>query len=209
MNYYEELIEKIRKLIDEEKYEQADRLIINELEMPYIPKEIEGKLNHLYRELQYLNPVQKRMKDEEIERFLFSDNDHQLLAVSELDHRNLREYIPLCEKYLSSDCFRNARSLLIDSLIAQQIDHIFHCCTGDENISFNPSAMKRVSETFEYGYCLRQIKETFLKEPSKAKLAEQLLYKEFLMALPLVIEEEECDSLTEKIVNFIDKAFDS
>ncbi len=209
MNYYDEVIEKITKLINDEEYEEAGRLIANELEMPYVPKEAEERLHELLDELHYLNPVEKKLSDTKIEQFLFSDNDHQLLAVNELDHRNLREYIPLCQQYLSSDGFANAKALLIDSLIAQQIDHVFSCGKGQEKISFNPSAMKRVNETYSYELCLGKIYENYLKEPSKAKLAEQLLYKEFLMTLPLVIEEKDCDRLTEKIVSFIDQAFNS
>lgn len=209
MNYYDEVIRRITELINDEEYEEAKRLIANELEMPYVPKEAEEKLHELLDELHYLNPVQKELSDTKIEQFMSSDNDHQLLAVNELDHRNLREYIPLCERYLSSDGFANAKALLIDSLIAQQIDHVFTCRKAQEKISFNPSAMKRVNETVSYGKCLGKIYETYLKEPSRAKLAEQLLYKEFLMALPLMIEEGDCDRLTEKIVSFIEQAFNS
>ena len=209
MNYYDEMIDRIKRLIDDEKYDEAGRLIANELEMPYVPKDAEEKLKELYDELCYFRPAQKDLSDKKIEEYLFSDSDHQLLAVNELDHRNLREYIPLCEHYLSSEGFANAKALLIDSLIAQQIDHIFECCKGKEKIRFNPSLMKRVNETDVYRFCLRLIYEAYLKEPSKAKLAEQLLYKEFLMALPLEIEEEDCNRLSQKIIAFIDQAFDS
>ena len=209
MNYYDELIEKIRKLIDDEEYPNADRLITNELEMPYVPKEVEEKLEELRGELNYLNPLEKNLTDEKIESFLLSDNDHQLLAVNELDHRNLREYISLCERYLSSDGFKNAKVLLIDSLIGQQIDNVFHYRTENESMTFNPSLMKRVNETEEYRRCINRIYESYLKEPSKAKLAEQLLYKEFLMALPLQIDGADCEFICEKIIQFSDQALNS
>ncbi|MBR3006717.1 MAG: hypothetical protein IKH68_08690 [Erysipelotrichaceae bacterium] len=49
--------------------------------------------------------------------------------------------------------------------------------------------------------------EYYLKEPSKLKLAQQLLYKELLLFLPQIVDRKESKNLAKKIEEFIDQAF--
>ncbi len=125
MNYYEETEEKIRKLILEKEYEKALRLIENELELSYVPRDFEETLEELLGVIKEETFKVNSLDEEEISSYLFMDESHQLLAVDALDKRNLRDQIPLCQKYLSESDFLNGKALLIDSLIGQQIDHVF------------------------------------------------------------------------------------
>ncbi|MBQ6333450.1 MAG: hypothetical protein IJI46_00030, partial [Erysipelotrichaceae bacterium] len=139
--------------------------------------------------------------------YLFNDPEHQLRAVTELDKRNLRDLIDLCDKYLRSNGFINAKVLLIDSLIRQQIDHRFVYINNDDRYEFNPKDVKKADEAEGYLSAINCLQEYYLKEPSKLLLAEQLLNKEALLALPFNLSYEDGIKIAEKIKNYIDEGF--
>ena len=138
-------------------------------------------------------------------RNLFMDEVHQLMAVDGLNKRNLREYIDLCQKYLSSQGYINAKALLIDSLIRQEINHEFSY--GED--SFNPKEIMRPEESAGFLSGLKAIQERFMKDPSMMRMAEQLLYKEVLLALPKALDHDEGIRVSDKIIEYILKAFES
>lgn len=209
MNYYDEILEKIEGLLAEEKYSVAAEMINDELHAPYVPREIEKRLIELKKRI-VLHPESKNMSDEEITYNLFhGDSDHQLLAVSELNDKNLRNYIDLCSAYLKGDGFINAKVLLIDSLIHQEINHQFLCAKDGNDHLFNPSELTVIEESVSYKTEISLLEEDFLKEPSKLLMAKQLLYKEFILHLPEAYSETEAFELAKKIFNFINDAFGS
>ena len=54
-NYYTEIIEEIKQLLQQEKYDDANFLLRKELEMPYIPQEVEKELKQLQKECTFYN----------------------------------------------------------------------------------------------------------------------------------------------------------
>ena len=48
-NYYDEIIDEIKQLITDGQNDLAYSKILNELNMPYIPSDIEKKLQELYQ----------------------------------------------------------------------------------------------------------------------------------------------------------------
>ncbi len=209
MNYYDEMIDKIERLLKEENYELADRLIADELSVPYVPRDIEEKLHRLKQQI-VRNALPRKITDEELENYLFhGDPQHQLVAVNELNEKNLRQYLTLCERYLCSEGFANAKALLIDSLIRQEIDHLFAFQKEGETISFNPSLYTIIEESEPFLDACRKLSDDFMKEPSKLQLGRQLLYKEFMMKLPDQFDLESALSLEKDIVIYINNAFDS
>ena len=175
MNYYDEIIEKISSLIDEKNYDLADRLISDELAVPYVPREVEEKLYRLKKRIMK-DPVSRIISDEEIEEFLFQgDPQHQLIAVNELNDKNLRQYIGICERYLASEGYANAKALLADSLIRQEIDHLFHFRKGNDIILFRPSLFTVIEASEPFLSASGKLFEDYMKEPSKLQLARQLL----------------------------------
>lgn len=209
MNYYDETLDKIKDLIGNEEYEEAKRLIQNELEVSYVPRDFERKLYELLDIVKEKTFKVKTISDEDIEKYLKMDNDHQIIAVDALDKRNLRNYIDMCSSYLKGDGFINAKVLLIDSLIKQEINHVFEYRKNDEIIKFNPSNIDNIQESEGYISCLNALRERFMKEPSMLYMAEQLLYKEALMALPDILNNKDGILLAGKIEKYICDAFDS
>ena len=207
MNYYDELLSKLDELMDNNHYKEAEKLIDDELSMAYVPKDIESKLKEYKDEVKVYTFRSRSLNDEQIEEYLFNDPEHQLRAVTELDKRNLRDLIDLCDKYLRSNGFINAKVLLIDSLIRQQIDHRFVYINNDDRYEFNPKDVKKADEAEGYLSAINCLQEYYLKEPSKLLLAEQLLNKEVLLALPFNLSYEDGIKIAEKIENYIDGAF--
>lgn len=208
MNYYDETLDKIKDLIDNEEYEEAKRLIQNELEVSYVPRDFETKLYELLDIVREKTFKVKTISDEDIEKYLKMDNDHQIIAVDALDKRNLRDYIDICNTYLKGDGFINAKVLLIDSLIRQEINHVFEYKKNDEIIKFNPSNIENIQESEGYISCLNALRERFMKEPSMLYMAEQLLYKEALMTLPDNLNTNEGLLLSNRIIDYIITSFD-
>lgn len=207
MNYYDELLSKLDELMDNKHYKEAEKLIDDELSMAYVPKDIESKLKEYKDEVKVYTFRSRSLNEEQIEEYLFNDPEHQLRAVTELDKRNLRDLIDLCDKYLRSNGFINAKVLLIDSLIRQQIDHRFVYINNDDRYEFNPKDVKKADEAEGYLSAINCLQEYYLKEPSKLLLAEQLLNKEALLALPFNLSYEDGIKIAEKIENYIDEAF--
>jgi len=204
MNYYDELIEEIRSLLDSGDYLKASSLIENELSMAYVPKDVEQKLKEFKNELNDLTSIIPSISDNDIIEYLKGDSNHQLIGCNELGKRNLRDYIDICNDFLNSNGFINAKALLIDSLIRQEVDYNFSYVNNGSLIKFNPKLLKPIEETLDFNRGVNRLEEFYMKDASKQKLAIELLYKEALLALP-----NEIDSIivTTKIINFIEDAF--
>ncbi|MBR4460999.1 MAG: DUF3196 family protein [Erysipelotrichaceae bacterium] len=209
MNYYEEMIGKIEELLKEKNYESAEKMISDELSVAYVPRDIEKKLYHLKEQI-IKDTSPRKLSDEELEEYLFEgDPDHQLLSVNELNGKNLRQYIDLCQRYFESEGFANAKALLIDSLIRQEISHVFQFKRGEDIISFNPCTYAVIEDSEPFLAASAQISIDYMKEPSKLQLARQLLYKELIMALPDTYSVEQALVIEKNIVAYINNAFDS
>lgn len=204
MNYYDELIEKIENLLSEKEYEEVKTLIISELNLPYVPKDIESKLNSYLSIIKNATYTIKTLSDDEILNYLDDSFDKQLLAVDELSRKNLRDYIDCCDSYLKGSGYANAKALLIDSLIRQEINYNFSFLNDGSLIEFNPSEMNVIEETDDFKDALKILGEYYLKDPSKLQMGTELLYKESLLTLPMQINGK---NVSKKIIDYIDKAF--
>lgn len=209
MNYYDEILEQIEELLKDREYDKARRIIMNELDVAYVPRDFEKKLLEYLQLIRQETYVKQQLSDEMLEGYLFSDEQHQLIAVDELNRRNLRDHLQLCERYLSNDHFPDAAALLMDSLIYQQIDHEFKVLKDGHLFSFVPSRLCRPQDSEGFQSCLEALRKFFMKEPSKCLLAEKLLYKECLLALPEVYDRNKGLLAYQKIARYIDDAFDN
>ena len=206
MNYYDETLEKIENLLKEDKEKEVLDLINDELKQTYIPKDFENKL---YEYLDKIKPqnIVKSISDEEIEEFLYSTNEKQLLAVDALNKRNLRDYIDICNKYLCSDGFINAKVLLVDSLIRQEINEDIKMNNKGIEYEFIPKFLLTIEESDGFISGNKYLNDYYLKEPSKLELAKNLLYKEMILLLPINQDENEGLIIAKKITKYIDDAF--
>lgn len=205
MNYYEETLNKIEELINTNHKDEALEIINEELKQIYIPKDFNEKLISYYNDLKPKS--KKELNDDEIVEYLNNDNEHQLFAVSYLDKKNLRDYIDICNDYLCGKGFINAKVLLIDSLIRQEISEEIKMINEGIEYTFIPKYIWpiEISEGYESG--IKYLNEHYLKEPSKLEIAKSLLFKEAMLILPLNLENSEGIIKAKNIIKYVDDAF--
>ena len=208
MNYYDEILEKIKAYIEKGKYEVADEMISEELDMPYIPEGFDIKLLELRNQIPILDNT-NNLDDEKINSYLYGSIEQQLVAVEVLNNKNLRDYIRIINDYLKSDGFINAKVLLIESLIKQEINEEIEYINAGINYSFIPKYIRLPEESYGYIKALDLLNSRFMKEPSCLEMAKQLLYKECLLALPINYEAEEGKIIASRIEDYIVNAFDN
>ena len=204
MNYYDELLQSIDSLLAEKDYEKAKSLILNELNLPYVPMDIEDKLHSYLYQIKDATYVPKSLSEEDIIGYLDADCEKQLIGVDELGKKNLRDYIDVVSDFLKGDKYVNAKALLIDSLIRQEINYDFEYVNNGSLIVFNPSKLKIVEETDEFKNASDILSDYYLKDPSKLQIGLELIYKECLLALPNKIDSK---AVANKIIKYIDDAF--
>ena len=204
MDYYKELVSNIEKALESKDYELAERLINDELSLLYVPKDISDKLNE-FKQLLPRKDINKSSSEEEIREYLNGDDYHQLVAVDQLNKFNLREYYDLCNEYLKSDGFINAKVLLIESLVRQEISDEYTLRRDGLEYSFIPRYVMLPEESEGYNLALKVLSDYYMKEPSYFLMAKDLLYKECFMALPLSYIKEEAEMLAQNIISYLDK----
>lgn len=205
MNYYDEILAKIEKLIEEDK-NKARALIEEELKQAYIPRDIEEKLLKYQDELKETF-LKKELSDEDIIAYLKDSKEKQLLAVSVLDRKNLREYIDICNDYLKGDGFINAKVLLVDSLIRQEIGDDIYLNKDGLEFNFIPKFQLPIEESDGFLSGNKYLEEHYLKDPSKLQMAKSLLYKELMLQLPINVEDSEGVIIAKDIIEYIEDAF--
>lgn len=204
MNYYDEILNKIENLINNDKYEDARSLLLTELNVPYIPKDIEQKFNEYLQLIKENTFTVKNLSDEDIINYLKLDGTKQFIAIKELNNKNLRDYIDVCEEYLKSNGQKEAQVLLIESLIRQEINYTFKY----NNSFFNPKECLVPEESNGFLKGNELLSDFYFKDPSKLKMAIQLLYKDCILYLPNSYTPEQGEELAKKIENYIEKAFE-
>lgn len=207
MNYYDELLTNIDKLLQQKRYDEAKLMIQNELNLVYIPKDVETKLNEYLSNIKEATYVAKSLSDDEISSFLYDNNEKQLIAVNELDKKNLREYIEICSEYLKKGTFKNSKALLIDSLIRQEVNREFEYVNDSLLLKFNPSLLKPIEKADGFIAASNYLNDVYMKTPSMLKISMDLLYKECILYLPKQANENEGIIFAKKIVKYIDNAF--
>ena len=211
MNYYESTLEKINSLIENEKIDEAMDIIQEELKAPYLPKKFEETIKKIYMDYKPQKyGFRLELSDEDVMEYLKGSSEKQLVAIDQLDKRNLRDYIDICNEYLcSEDAMINAKVLLIDSLIRQEIGEEMKMINEGMEYSFIPKYIVPVTESEGYVAARDYLNDFYMKDPSKARMAVNLLYSQVIMALPLNVNKEEGIYLAEKIVEYIDGSFEA
>ena len=206
MNYYDQILKEIENLIVSKNYDEALDKINEELKAPYIPADVENKLLD-FKSLIPIKNTRESIDDDKIIELLKGDNNSQLYGVSALNEKNLRNYLDIIEEYLCGDGFINAKVLLIDSLIRQEINEYVKMKDNGLEYEFIPKYVMPVEISDGFVGTLDKLNNYYMKEPSKLLLAKDLLYKECILRLPINVDENDIDELFNKVTNFIDESF--
>ena len=211
MNFYDELIEKIEKSINDGDYEDAKNVIYHELMMAYVPGAIEEQLKQFLDRIDSLSePVSDSLSLDKIVDYLKNgDRDHQVAAANALDRLNLREHLDLVENYLTAeDKDDDAKTLIIASLIKQEISTELKLVKEGMEISFIPRYILPVEESDGFIAAQKYFDQYLFKNPSYYNLAIELFLKQAYRSLPINIDEDESSVMADNIIKHIYRLFD-
>ena len=210
-NYYNEVIFKIKELIEDNNITQAKSLLDEELKMPYIPKKYEEELNYLNQTINSLIKLsddEKEISISKIEEYLYGSDEQQVQAVSALFDKNLRQYSDLIQNYLSSKPNRESASLLIDAMIEQQLPNEFTYSVDGVDYTFIPLYLTKPYESDGFVEADKFLQEWISNDnPTLYELSLQMLIHEIYMYLPLSYEEDEGLSLALGILRKLSDLF--
>ena len=207
MDYYTGLLEEIGELIKEGKEKTAKEKILAELSLPYVPRDAEKRLQEILESLP-AEEISHEIPDAKVEEYLFRGPEYQLIAVDLLSKRNLRNELPLCEKFLTWEKGNlYAKVYLADALIRQEIGEEIHMSDETAEYAFIPKYVMVPEESPGFLEGMKVLEDRYLKEPGKLLMGRDLLFKETMLKLPLNLDEEEGEYLAKDIIRYIEDAF--
>ncbi|KEZ19026.1 DUF3196 family protein [Mycoplasma capricolum] len=191
-NYYDQILKKIKELVEKNNLTKALDIINQELEISYIPSDFEKSLYKVKKEIkekQY-HQLNKTYSISEIKSLLNSKNNlDQIVGIKNLININIRLIIDEIKKYLlnTNNVYEN-KSLLLISLSDQQIDQEFEVLK-DKKTSFlvNPKLLN-IKEIYNTYYQVEnQILEIInQKDIFLIQTCKQVLFSYFLYKFPYV-----------------------
>ncbi|KIM14115.1 DUF3196 family protein [Mycoplasma capricolum] len=191
-NYYDQILKKIKELVEKNNLTKALDIINQELEISYIPSDFEKSLYKIKKEIkekQY-HQLNKTYSISEIKALLNSKNNlDQIVGIKNLININIRLIIDEIKKYLLNinNVYEN-KSLLLISLSDQQIDQEFEVLK-DKKTSFlvNPKLLN-IKEIYNTYYQVEnQILEIInQKDIFLIQTCKQVLFSYFLYKFPYV-----------------------
>ncbi len=200
--YYEEIVEEIESEIVKENYSQASYLIQKELDMPYIPEEIESKLKKMKRDIQFYLTEKKDSGEDSLDyllELLKGSAAEQLRAAEGLLNKNLRECISEVKEWFVHDPQPEASALVIEELSRQGIDDEFELNRDGVEYSFYSQDVIPVVEQEGFRVANKYLQDWFIHQPDYYEIAKTLLIHEVYMFLPLSYEKEDGEGLAKAI----------
>jgi hypothetical protein len=104
-NYYEEKISYIESLIKNKKYKKANQEILNELNLPYVPKIYEDIFNSMFEQIKEYseNNFSKTIsKDVAIDYLISNDEKKETIAIELLRKHNLHHDKEIIKKRIET-----------------------------------------------------------------------------------------------------------
>lgn len=205
-NYYQEVLQEIRENIQAEKYEDASFLIRREMEMPYIPPDVEKELRHLEGEVRFGRSEKAEEHEVSMETLLHQLKgrpESQLTAADALRSRNLRLCIDEIKDWLSKDPNPEASALIMEALALQGIDEEFVLNRNGVEYTFWSSDIVPPVSSGGFREADGYLKKWLVHYPQYYETARIILIHEVYMFLPLSYEKGEGRALAEMCIKQI------
>ncbi|NCB33828.1 MAG: DUF3196 domain-containing protein [Erysipelotrichia bacterium] len=209
--YYDEILEQIRTAIQNGNLEDASYLLRQEKCMPYIPEEIELKLNQLAKDLSYAKSEKIPEHEDSLDSLLNKlkgKPQSQLSAAEHLSDRNLRVCIEKIKDYLAKDPQPEAASLLIEAIAEQEIGEEFTLIRNGLEFTFWGDAITPLAESTGFLKAMKLLEQWFDREPDLQEMARTLVIHEAYQYLPLSYEEDEAEVLALRIAEQVSNMMD-
>lgn len=207
MNYYQEIEQEITQLLQEEKFKEALEIINEELRMPYIPKEVQSKLETWQKECK----ANLNIKESNIVSFdkayqWITSGDSQLLqaGIIALGQQNLRNHLKDYKELVDKEPNPMVKKLLLLVGVSQhlpievqgyKLSELIHPLDNDlykevyielDNLLFKEPVVLEMSKELLVSYFIERFPDTL--EEYKAKDIALSLYKQCLLLLNRELE---------------------
>ncbi|MDK2819582.1 MAG: hypothetical protein KFW07_01970 [Mycoplasmataceae bacterium] len=152
-NYYEEIIQEIKKIKNEDP-EQAVLLLKKELSMPYIPSKYLSEMETLFKEYSIDFDAKKiTMSREEVLEIIMAGqiNGKQSLALTQVAQYNWVGFEEKIQTIFDSEkVAKNAKTIFVECLISQKLNYDFKIEEKIINLS-------KIKSIFDSEYCIKNI----------------------------------------------------
>ena len=209
LNYYDELINEIEGLIDNNDYNEALIKLKTELTMPYIPQHIEKMLEALLKDVTAKmieqqpkpNSVWSLAKISEILTHP-TDEETQLLAFHYLKDQNLRKILPIIRKYFVNKKVSNFTKIyLLYLLKEQEINEVFQVQKTNGFFKLNPQEMIPYQEEKQVKLVMQLLDQwVYNDNPSLYHTCLYLLETYYYDLYPYFIVDNEIQALAVAII---------
>ncbi|MGI6608232.1 MAG: DUF3196 family protein [Erysipelotrichaceae bacterium] len=211
VNYYQTIVNHIEKLIENNDFISANRIIEEELSMPYVPKDVLMKLQQLHDICKFnLSEEKKReiLSPEEVYEYLKLGTAKAYKALETLSTANIRNYLEVIKELLIDDSVnRVLKSLLIEQLQIQQISNIVNFTVDSQVYSIIPSRISSPLLQPNYNVISKKLDEIIKKNPSFLQQCQIVLINVIYDKYPFLIEDEEIENITYSIIGYVFKAY--
>lgn len=194
MNYYQEVLEKINQLKNENPV-LAYSYIQEELRMPYIDSEVLEKLLVLEKEVKANLP--RNEKKIVLSEVLYSDQF--LMGVEYLRNCNIRNELEEVEQFLCSEESNLKKGLIILILIDQGVYQEIKMKKDGLEIEFSPNQIEIPSENDVIIALFQKIEIDMMQYPSLKNACIDELSQKAIENLPFSYEESEGNVLLDEI----------
>lgn len=212
-NYYENVIKKIKKLIDTKEYTSAIQILTEELNQVYIPRDYEDVFHNLYNEAEsYLlddDNQQSLISKKDLEVLLNGDREQQFAAINNLEKLNLRNYTDVISKYFISDNLAQLKGRLLDLCVVQNINFEFDYKLNDEIITVNPTLLESVDEMEFINLAFDYFNNHLYKEPSMIQVSQIALVEKVFSIYPKVFLNDNVEEICTAVIAEVREMFDS
>lgn len=210
-NYYDDLLKRLEKDFSEEKYEDVKKAVQEELEMPFVPRDVLDKLNQYQEKLSLLERKEKRqviLTPEELHQYLKENSQKAHYALKTLQNSNARMYLDeIKEILLDKEVKHTLKSLLIQILVLQQIDEKIEYYDDGRiytvDIKELPDVLKQESIPLIYEKMSKIIK----KDPYFLNQCQDIMINAVYDHYPQLIDVSETDLYAYSIIRYVFKAY--
>ena len=200
MNFYEQKINEIRDLIKNNKVEEAKVLLLQELNMPYIPKKYEEIFLNIREELNSNedNSKESLMTQEEALTILYGDAQiSKVHALNSMKKMNIRSFIDEVVKWMETSS-SNER-MLVANMYELLVEQEINVNIKIDDITLNPVNSKDPLRSEYINKTLKEIEEKQIDELLWKQHAKDQLMIYVLNIFPKPLEKE----ISEQMLNIV------
>ena len=212
-SYYDTILKRVENEMKRGCFEEAMKLLEEELSMPYIPKEYEERIIAKYNLCRSQLRAQEKVRCstvEDIGDLLKGSIDEQFQAVEQLRKSNIRNHVDEVREALRTACNDWVKAFLIEALIEQSVSEEFVMEREGLEYRFVPCALTLPGQSDGVNQAVSHLREWFENEdPSFLTFCVETLMQEAYLRLPEDIDESESLMLAMAVADYVFQAVQS